>query len=56
MAFNSSIDRQACELFLAEALEVYQQVEEGLLLCPRSKRPQTKKLVLGVQTIRARSA
>jgi CheY-like chemotaxis protein/chemotaxis protein histidine kinase CheA len=52
MAFNSSIDRQACELFLAEALEVYQQVEEGLLLAHVPNALNLKKLVLGVQTIR----
>jgi hypothetical protein len=46
MAFNPSIDRQACELFLAEALEVYQQVEEGLLLAHIPNALNLKKLIL----------
>jgi CheY-like chemotaxis protein len=52
MAFNPSIDRQACELFLAEALEVYQQVEEGLLLAHIPNALNLKKLILWVQSIR----
>jgi CheY-like chemotaxis protein len=51
MVFNPSIDRQACELFLAEALEVYQQVEEGLLLTHVPNALNLKKLILGVQSI-----
>lgn len=52
MAFNPSIDRQACELFLAEALEVYQQVEEGLLLVHIPNALNLNKLILWVQSIR----
>lgn len=52
MVFNPSIDRQAYELFLAEALEVYQQLEEGLLLAHVPNALSLKKLILWIQSIR----
>jgi CheY-like chemotaxis protein len=52
MALNRSIDDQAVALFLAEAGELFQQFEEGLLLLAHEPSPlNLKKIVRSAQAI-----